>query len=110
MTTLQLSDENFQQTLNNADKPLLVDVWAPWCGPCKMVGPAVERIHADKPEWFSLGMANMEEFSAMAEQYDIKATPTLLLFKDGKEIARRSGAAMQSQILSWLQNELGNEA
>lgn len=102
MSDFDVSDENFDMILNDSTTAVLVDVWAPWCGPCKMVGPAVKRIHEQQQGRFRLAMANMEKFSASAEKYGIKTTPTLILFKDGKEVSRRSGAMMESQIKQWL--------
>jgi thioredoxin len=106
MTTINATDSNFQELISNAEKPLVIDVWAPWCGPCKMVGPALTNIAQADPDRFELIMANMEEFSQSADALNVKATPTVLIFKEGKEVARRSGALMKSQLEKWINENL----
>ncbi len=102
MPASNATDSNFEQEVLQSPQPVVVDVWAPWCGPCKMVGPALERITESDPNRFKLVMANMEEFADKAKELDIRATPTLLVFKDGKEIGRKSGAMNQSMLQQWL--------
>jgi thioredoxin len=106
MGPINATDSNFEEEVLNTDLPVLVDVWAPWCGPCKMVGPAVKRLAEKTPERFKLVMANMEEFEKTAERFNIKTTPTMLLFSGGNEVARRSGALMETQIAKWLDEHL----
>ncbi|WP_086929837.1 thioredoxin family protein [Agarilytica rhodophyticola] len=106
MSKIDVTDESFDGLLKSADQPLLVDVWAPWCGPCKMVGSALNTIVQADPTRFSLAMANMEEFEQTADKLNIKATPTLMIFQNGEEVARRSGAMIKSQIENWLNEHL----
>ena len=106
MESINTSDESYEQDVLKAELPVVVDVWAPWCGPCKMVGPALERIADVNEHKFKLVFANMEHFPMTAEELGVKATPTLLIFKEGREVARRSGAVMQSQIQLWLDENL----
>jgi thioredoxin len=108
MTTIHATDCNFSELISRSDRPIVVDVWAPWCGPCKMVGPALNTIVNTNPDRFELVMANMEEFEQSAQDLNVKATPTLLIFHKGEEIARRSGAMMKSQIDKWLDEHLKN--
>jgi thioredoxin len=105
MDVIDVSDTSFEKEVLQAKLPVVVDVWAPWCGPCKIVGPALRRIH-ESDSSFKLVFANMEDFPETAKSLSIKATPTLLVFRNGEEVARRSGAMMQGQIQQWLDQEV----
>lgn len=102
MSTENVTDANFDELVLQVPGLVLLDVWAPWCGPCKMVGSAAEKVAARDNSELKLVMANLEEFQKSAEQLNVRATPTLIVFKDGKEIARRSGAVMEAQIAQWI--------
>ena len=106
MSVIELTDETFQNLIESSTKPILIDVWAPWCGPCKMVGAAIKNLAEKESDRLQMTMANMEVFEKMALEYEIKATPTLILFHNGEELARRSGAMMERQISQWLDQNL----
>ncbi len=91
MATIEITNENFQAEVINSDKPVVLDFWAVWCGPCQMVGPLVEELSDEHAE-IKFGKVNTDEQMALAQQFGINSIPTLILFKDGKPVAQQVGA------------------
>ncbi|MGI6033977.1 MAG: thioredoxin [Coriobacteriales bacterium] len=91
MATVEITNANFQDEVLNSDKPVLVDFWAVWCGPCQMVSPLVEQLSDEHPE-IKFGKVNTDEQPALAQQFNISAIPTIMLFKGGKPVATQVGA------------------
>ena len=102
MAEITLTTANFEQEVLKSDKPVLVDFWATWCGPCKMVAPVVAEIAEEKADVLKVGKLNVDDEMEIARQYGIMAIPTLILFKDGKEAAKVTGFAPKDQLLAQL--------
>jgi thioredoxin 2 len=98
---VELTTSNFQKQITGNDIPVLVDFWAPWCGPCRSMAPAFEAAAKQLEPGFRLAKLNTENEQAIGAQYDIRSIPTMVLFKGGREVARQSGAMMAADIVRW---------
>ncbi len=87
----EFTDANFAAEVLQGDKPVLVDFWAPWCGPCKMIGPIVEKLAKDLSGQVKIGKLNVDENPQIAQEYGVMSIPTLLLFKGGKVVGKTMG-------------------
>jgi len=97
---IELTDSNFDEVLVNSDIPVIVDFWAPWCGPCKMMGPNFEKSASNFPLKTLFVKVNTETEQNLGARFGIRSIPTLILFKDGKEVHRASGALSEEQLNS----------
>lgn len=98
MSVIQLTSENFKQEVGEARVPVLVDFWASWCGPCKMMGPVVEQIAEDMGDSARVCKINIDEQPELASQYNVMSIPTFILFKEGKEVNRTVGAMPKEEL------------
>jgi len=103
---IELTDQTFDKHLTRSDIPLVVDFWAPWCGPCKMMAPFFEQAAAQLEPRVRLAKVNTDENRSLAMRYQISSIPTTAIFKDGREVARQPGAMNLPQLLQWIQAQL----
>jgi thioredoxin 1 len=106
MSTIKVTDESFSDDVLNADKPVLVDFWAEWCGPCKQIGPALEEISNEMKDQVVIAKHNIDQEPNMPTKYGIKGIPTMLLFKGGELKATKVGATTKSNIISWIKENI----
>ena len=104
--TIAVSDETFKADVLDAHGPVLVDFWAEWCGPCKMIGPALEEIAAENQGKLRVAKVNIDENPMSPNIYGVRGIPTMILFKDGKQIATKVGAAPKSELKAWIASQL----
>lgn len=103
--TIELTDANFDQTINS-DKPVLVDFWAEWCGPCKMIGPVVEELAGDYEGKAVIAKLNVDENPQTTAKFGVRAIPTLLVFKKGQVVDKQIGAAPKSVLAQKLEAQV----
>ncbi len=102
MGSTPVTDDQFKSEVLEADKPVLIDFWAEWCGPCRMVSPIVDEIATEKADQLKVLKLNVDENPFTARQYGIMSIPTLMLFKDGEPVKRIVGAKGKAQLLQDL--------
>ena len=99
---VHVSDASFEQDVLSSDVPVLVDFWAEWCGPCKMIAPALEEISEEMGEQVKIAKLHIDENQNMAMKYGVRSIPTLILFKDGEPVSTQIGAAPKNKLADWI--------
>ena len=100
------TDENFDKEVLKSDKPILVDFWAEWCGPCKQIGPTLEEISEEMADEIIVAKHNIDNEPNTPTKYGVRGIPTMLLFKDGELKATKVGATTKSNIVSWIKENI----
>ncbi len=105
-TPIELNTENINQHLQKNDIPVIIDFWAPWCGPCKMMGPNFEQASRNYKAKVRFAKVNTEAQQSLGAHFNIRSIPTLVLFKKGKEVDRVSGALDANQLSQWINSKI----
>ena len=103
---VSLSEDTFDKTINESTKPVLVDFWAEWCGPCKMVAPILEEIAQEYGDKIIIAKLNVEQNPSIAPKFGIRGIPTLLIFKNGEVVATQVGALSKAQLKAFIDPQL----
>ena len=104
MSSITISGSNFESEVLQSSVPVLLDFWAPWCGPCRMLGPTIDQIADQYSGKLKVGKINIDEDSALAEQHGIVSIPTLIVYNNGEVAAQKNGAAPKHDIESLFKN------
>ena len=106
MATSKVTDASFEADVLKSSEPVVVDFWAEWCGPCKMIAPALEEISEELSGKVKIAKIDIMENTDVAAQMGVQSIPLMVLFKNGEAVARKLGAAPKSQLKAWLESEL----
>ena len=102
MSTVKVTDQSFEQDVLKAEKPVLVDFWAEWCGPCKQIAPALDQISEELADLVTVAKLDIEENPTTPSRYGVRGIPTMMLFRGGQMASMKVGAMPKQKILEWL--------
>ncbi len=106
MSTKTISDASFEDDVLNAEQPVVVDFWAEWCAPCKMIGPSLEEIASEMGDQVQIAKINIDENPVTPTKYGVRGIPTLMLFKNGAAASTKVGALPKGKIVEWIKAEI----
>ena len=105
-TIIKLTDSEFENRVIKSEKPILVDYWAEWCGPCKMIAPILEEVSTEMSDKIIIGKLNVDENSQTPPKYGIRGIPTLMIFKDGNAVGTHVGALSKSDLIQFIESNI----
>ncbi|MCR9174453.1 MAG: thioredoxin TrxA [Alphaproteobacteria bacterium] len=106
MATVKISDSSFDEDVLKSSKPVVVDFWAEWCGPCKMIAPALEEISNEMSDQVTVAKLNIDDNPGTPSNYGVRGIPTLIMFKDGQAVAQKIGALPKSELKRWVEDAM----
>ncbi len=102
MSTKKITDENFEQEVIKSDKPVLVDFWAEWCGPCRQLSPIIDELAAEYGDKVTIAKVNIDDSPEAPSKYGVRGIPTMIFFKNGEAVATKVGAVQKTKLKEWI--------